>query len=99
DVLVIDGIAFRFIDTAGIRETSDTLEGLGIERSMQKLREAEIIFYLNDITKDKSEIWQNFKSLQIDSLTEVVILLNKADKLPLAIAEEKADALRHLSEK
>ena len=99
DVLVIDGIAFRFIDTAGIRETSDTLEGLGIERSIQKLREAEIIFYLNDITKDKSEIWQNFKSLEIDSATQVVILLNKADKLPLPIAEEKADALRHLSEK
>ena len=99
DVLVIDGIAFRFIDTAGIRETTDTLEGLGIERSIQKLREAEIIFYLNDITKDKSEIWQNFKNLQIDSATQVVILLNKADKLPLPIAEEKVDALRHLSEK
>jgi tRNA modification GTPase len=41
DTLVIDGVMFRFIDTAGIRETSDILEGLGIERFKQKLRKAE----------------------------------------------------------
>jgi tRNA modification GTPase len=97
DILVIDGITFRFIDTAGIRETSDTLEGLGIERSIQKLKEAEIIFYLNDITKETTEIWQDFKSLDINGTAQVVILLNKADIVPLAIAEQKADAIKELS--
>lgn len=97
DVLVIDGIPFRFIDTAGIRETSDTLEGLGIERSIQKIREAEIILYLNDITKETADIWQDYQSLNIPPSTETIILLNKADIIPLPVAEEKAAQIRHLS--
>ncbi len=97
DTLVIEGITFRFIDTAGIRETSDTLEGLGIERSIQKLKEAEIIFYLNDLTKETNEIWQDFKNLNIDASTQVVVLLNKADIVPLPIAEDKVTAIKALS--
>ncbi|MCZ2101287.1 MAG: tRNA uridine-5-carboxymethylaminomethyl(34) synthesis GTPase MnmE [Chitinophagales bacterium] len=97
DILVIDGIAFRFIDTAGIRQTSDTLEGLGIERSIQKLKAAEIVFYLHDIRKETSAIWEDFQSLEIDPDTQVVILLNKADCVTTEIAEEKIASIRHLS--
>lgn len=46
----IGGITFRFIDTAGIRETTDTIESLGIERSFQKLDQADIVLWVIDAT-------------------------------------------------
>lgn len=48
DTLVIDGISFRFIDTAGLRESNDEIENIGIERSYAKIEEAEIVLYLFD---------------------------------------------------
>jgi tRNA modification GTPase len=48
EVITLDGVAFRFIDTAGIRSTEDTVEQLGIERSYQKAREASIVVLLGD---------------------------------------------------
>ena len=48
DTLVIDGILFRLIDTAGIRETKDTIEQLGVERSKQAAQKAQIIIFLSD---------------------------------------------------
>lgn len=48
DVLFIDGIKFRFIDTAGIRETKDVVESIGIERSKDAMRRAEIVLLLSD---------------------------------------------------
>lgn len=50
DTITIDGILFRFIDTAGIRDTSDTIEQLGIERSKQAMRDAAIILHIIDGT-------------------------------------------------
>ena len=46
DTMNIGGVTFRFIDTAGIRETSDTIESLGIERSFQKLEQADIVLWV-----------------------------------------------------
>lgn len=48
DEITIDGIKFRFIDTAGLRETSDKLEAIGIERTKQKMQQASLILYLFD---------------------------------------------------
>ena len=48
DTLVIDGILFRLIDTAGLRETDDTLENMGIERSKQAVQKAQIIIHVSD---------------------------------------------------
>jgi tRNA modification GTPase len=48
DTTNLGGITFRFIDTAGIRETSDTIESLGIERTFQKLDQAEIVLWMID---------------------------------------------------
>lgn len=54
DVLNYKGIAFRFIDTAGLRDTTDTIESLGIERTYQKIDQAKVVLALFD-AKDKSE--------------------------------------------
>ncbi len=52
DVIHVDGISFRFIDTAGIRTTADTVEAIGVERTMEKLKQASVILYLIDMEKD-----------------------------------------------
>ena len=54
ETLNIDGILFRFIDTAGIRESQDTVEKLGIERSFRSLSKAEIVLVMLDATQDQA---------------------------------------------
>ena len=82
DYLNIDGTKFRFIDTAGIRNTTETIEMMGIERTWQKLKESAIVILMLDATKkDFAKSVQNLVS-KIDSKRQKVILLaNKADKL------------------
>ena len=58
DTVNLGGITFRFIDTAGIRETNDTIENLGIERTFQKLEQAEIVLWIVDATNAVSRIPQ-----------------------------------------
>ncbi|MBK8517206.1 MAG: tRNA uridine-5-carboxymethylaminomethyl(34) synthesis GTPase MnmE [Saprospiraceae bacterium] len=97
DTLVIDGIMFRFIDTAGIRETSDILEGLGIERSKQKLREADIVLFISDVNKNVDETINDFHKLEISKDQAGIILLNKADTISAAIADPKTLAIAEKS--
>jgi len=56
DVVIIHGIQFRFIDTAGIRHTEDTIENLGIERTFAKLGQAEIVLTLIDATRSINDV-------------------------------------------
>ena len=72
DTLVIDGILFRLIDTAGLRETNDTIENMGIERSRQAAERAQIIIYLSDNGQ-----W----TLDIEHSGTIIKVLNKADLL------------------
>ena len=80
DTVNIGGITFRFIDTAGIRETSDTIESIGIERTFQKLEQAEIFRWMIDAAYTASQISQ--LSLQILPRCEgkqLILVFNKAD--------------------
>lgn len=80
DTVNIGGITFRFIDTAGIRETSDTIENLGIERTFQKLDQAEIVLWMIDATDATAQISQ--LSTQILPRCEgkqLILVYNKAD--------------------
>ena len=56
DTTVINGIQFRFVDTAGIRDTDDVVENIGIERTYQKIQEAKIVLWLIDRQPSDSEI-------------------------------------------
>lgn len=58
DTISIGGVTFRFIDTAGIRETNDKIESLGIERTFQKLDQAEIVLWMVDSVNAASQIEQ-----------------------------------------
>ena len=55
DEINLGGIAFRFIDTAGLRETTDEIEALGVERTHKKLEEAGLILFLFDLTAESMD--------------------------------------------
>ena len=83
ETLNIDGILFRFIDTAGIRETGETIEKIGIDRAFKKLSEADIVLAVVDGSADAVEIETNLKEIlgRIDFASQtLIILVNKADK-------------------
>ena len=80
DTVNLGGITFRFIDTAGIRETNDTIENLGIERTFQKLEQAEIVLWIVDATNAVSRIPQ--LTTQILPRCEgkrLILVFNKTD--------------------
>lgn len=80
DTVNIGGITFRFIDTAGIRDTNDTIESLGIERTFQKLDQAEIVLWMIDSAQAKAQINQlSKKVLPRCKDKQLILVFNKAD--------------------
>jgi tRNA modification GTPase len=88
DTAEIGGILFRFIDTAGLRDTTDTIEAMGIDRSIDKVRRASIVILVADATRPETlaEAWQRIsKALETrDNVPEtpyptLLILWNKSD--------------------
>lgn len=82
DTIVIDGVMFRFIDTAGIRQTDDVVESIGIERTFQKLEQASVVLWLIDTpalfvsaNNAKAEILPHCSGKQL------IILFNKCDRI------------------
>lgn len=75
DTLVIDGILFRLIDTAGIRETSDTIEQLGVERSRKAIERAQIIVHVRDNDEMSEATLLNGETVK----GTVINVLNKSD--------------------
>ncbi len=80
---VIDGVLFRFIDTAGIRASEDEVERLGIERTFRKISEAEIVLGVIDISTSEEQVTQDLKTIaeRIDFKQQILLILaNKTDK-------------------
>lgn len=91
DTVNIGGITFRFIDTAGIRETSDTIESLGIERTFQKLDQAEIVLWMIDsadaisqLTLLSDKILPRCEHKQLILVFNKIELINETQKNELA---------------
>ena len=82
ETMNIDGVLYRFIDTAGIRETAEVVERIGIERTFKKLSEAEIVIGMLDGTKDfetlSSDLSELLSRVNLEE-QKVVILANKSD--------------------
>ena len=85
DILNINGITFRFIDTAGLRKSDDIIENIGIERTYQKLNQADIILYVVDIFETSvDEILasvEDFKQHIENKDKRIIIIANKTDLL------------------
>lgn len=81
EILHIKGHAFRLIDTAGLRETSDEIEAIGVKKAKEKVENAEILVYLADAgTEDFSEDIEMIKSLLRDDL-KLIICATKIDEV------------------
>jgi tRNA modification GTPase len=93
DVVNIHGTAFRFFDTAGIRDTADAIETMGIERTFSKLRQAEIVLLVVDLTYPSPTLLSMIHHIRghIDN-QHLIIVANKADKQ----LEETVSALKSI---
>ena len=92
DTINLRGITFRFIDTAGIRQTTDVVESIGIERTFQKMNQADIILWMIDA--DNPELITHNSKLKTEVLPHcedksLIILFNKSDK----VSTERREAL------
>ena len=82
ETLNIDGVLFRFIDTAGLRETDEVVEQIGIQRTFKKISEASIILGMIDLTRDFESTRETIRSIieKVDfSCQKLIFLLNKTD--------------------
>ena len=85
DELVIGGIGFRFIDTAGIRETDDHVESIGIRKTFEKIEQAQVVIFLFDGLK--------FQVSGFDYITEIEKVKNKYPLKPILVLVNKVDLL------
>lgn len=93
DTITLGGIRFRFIDTAGLRETAEPIENLGIRRTYQKIGQASIILLLTEASDDPELINRSIEAIReqiADGSRHMVLVLNKSDRVP----EEKLHKLR-----
>lgn len=89
EVINIDGILFRLIDTAGIRQhTSDVIESIGMERSLEKMKQAGLVVYLFDAREEPAEISRLKTELSHQQLNYLLVA-NKIDATGAAAAKEK----------
>ena len=82
DQIAIGGINFRFIDTAGIRNTADKIEQIGIARAYEKIAQAQLVIYLFDAAQDKTEEINTLKDKYPDK--KILLLANKVDTVKAA---------------
>ena len=93
DLVNINGISFRFIDTAGIRDTKDKIESMGIERTYQKIEQASIILWIVDCTQLTEHMeWLTERIAKRAEGKKVILVFNKIDK----IAEDEREVLDQL---
>lgn len=96
DVVILAGIRFRFIDTAGIRHTSDIVESLGIERTLEKIRQAKVVLLVVESELDSKDIAAQAESLGLQPDQHLLVLLNKADRMSPDVIASKREHLMAL---
>ena len=84
DELNIGGVGFRFIDTAGIRETEDIVESIGIKKTFEKITQSQVVIYLFDASKITSDNASEF-------IVEIKSIQNKFPDKPLVVVANKMD--------
>ncbi|MCC2544946.1 tRNA uridine-5-carboxymethylaminomethyl(34) synthesis GTPase MnmE [Hymenobacter sp. BT175] len=80
DEVSLDGIRFRFVDTAGLRDTEDVVEAMGVERTRQRVRQAALLIYLFDLTTTSADqVTAEIEALNPDGAIPVLAVGNKRD--------------------
>ena len=98
DIIDLQGVAFRFIDTAGIRETQDTVESMGIERTFSKLEQADIVLWMIDGTQSDEQL-RELADLIVPRCEgkHLFAIINKTDLLVSEQIENKRNLLETFS--
>lgn len=81
EMLNISGVLFRLIDTAGIRQSTDQIEAIGVEKSLEKMRQADIVLYLFDAGKNGEQQVQDAVATLQQEARRFLLVGNKADTL------------------
>ena len=93
DTIQLEGILFRFIDTAGIRESDDTVESIGIQRSYDQIKKANVVLWVEEIQEDAVELADRFNALDLRRDQKAIIVLNKSDAFHACHAYDVEEAL------
>lgn len=83
DTITIDGLAYRFIDTAGLRDTVDVIETMGIKKTHEKILQASVILLVDEISDSADSINKRIGALRemiLGSEKRLIIIINKSDK-------------------
>ena len=98
EMFVLDGIAFRLIDTAGIRDTTDNIEAIGVRKAYEKAQQAQLILYVFDAASIKAEnVIQDVESLMREDVS-IILCGNKMDLLSDDEKSAWLDALMPLTQ-
>lgn len=94
DTICIDGIMFRFIDTAGIRQPTDVLESLGIERTYDNIRKAKVVLFIAESFETIETLSDQIKNLPLQDDQMLAVLINKIDKSDYSKVEKQYKQLK-----
>lgn len=90
DEIVIEGVRFRFIDTAGLRNTTDSIESMGVARTYEKMKEASVVIYLFDVHElSSTELQKELDELKQHTQAEIIVVGNKIDKEDVAYTKKE----------
>lgn len=89
ELINIEGILFRLIDTAGLRETEDVIETIGVEKSMEKMKQADLVLYLFDVQEETPEELEAAQWIVRGQNPQYLLVGNKADTIGLEAAQQK----------
>lgn len=90
EVLNIGGIPFRIIDTAGIREAQDTIEAIGVAKTLEKVRQSALLVYVFDVIRTAPEDLRQDLSQLVHADTKLLVIANKMDLNPYTTHEQYA---------
>ena len=102
DEITIEGVKFRFIDTAGIRQTDDTVEAIGIEKTFEKIAQSQVVLQLFDGSEISAETYSEIKNQIEQNLSQYpdkqqLILVNKMDTSRLKTIEKYFEQYDYLT--
>jgi tRNA modification GTPase len=99
DTTTMGGILFRFIDTAGLRHTQDTIEQMGIDRSIQMMEKAAIILWVIDATRAQQNDWIEEKIQSFSSDKKILMVFNKMDQVTAETRASLEEKYAHINGK
>ncbi|MEO0628168.1 MAG: tRNA uridine-5-carboxymethylaminomethyl(34) synthesis GTPase MnmE [Bacteroidota bacterium] len=97
EVIQIEGVAFRLIDTAGLRQTTDQVEAIGVERTLAKVRDSQLLVYVFDVIETQPEDLVRALNELHQPDTELLVVANKMDLNPYTSYDHYFSQVDHLS--